>query len=77
MVGLEVAELTHEGVVPGVVDLGIVEQVVALVVVRDHGPELGGPSYRVVAPGPCRVAHATTPEPITRSGRAGSYKAIV
>src|SRR5688500_4753987 len=41
MGGLELLQAPNEGVVLGVADLRVVELVVALVVVRDLGPELG------------------------------------
>ena len=76
MLGLELAQGADELVVLGIGDLGVVERVVALVVVGDQGPELGGPGHGVIARATRRAAsrpaHRTTPEPTTESGRAAS-----
>ena len=73
VLGLELAQLADQGVVLGIGDLGVVERVVALVVVGDQGPQLGGPGDGV-APTPASLApaHRTTPEPTTESGRSAS-----
>ena len=42
MLGLDVAQLVQQRVVVGVRDLGVVEDVVAVVVVLDDPPQLGG-----------------------------------
>ena len=47
MVGLDGAELAHQLVVLGVGDLGVVEAVVAVVVVGDEAAKLLGPGDRV------------------------------
>ena len=47
MVGLERPQLAHERVEVGVADLGLVERVVALVVVGDLGPQRLDPLLRV------------------------------
>ena len=65
VLGLDGPQLAHQGVVLGVGDLGIVEPVVAVVVVRDQGPQLLGPGHRVatVRPAPVRRAPAAGGSP--------------
>jgi hypothetical protein len=47
MLGLERTELVEQRVVPVVPDLGIIQDVVAVAVVLDRAPELGGAPGRV------------------------------
>ena len=82
MVGLDGAQLAHQGVVLGVGDLGIVEHVIALVVVGDQPAQLLGTGHRIITGGrrPPRSpagsglfrAHPTIPEPSTTDGWLGS-----
>ncbi len=84
MVGLDGAQLADQRVVLGVGDLGVVERVVALVVVGDQPAQLVGACHRIgtadrssppgVRPSPASVfrTHPAIPEPSTTSGSVGS-----
>ena len=77
MVGLDGAQLAHQGVEVGVADLGVVEPVVPVVVVGDQGSQFLDAGYRIRALGarsrvPFPAAQPATPEPMTTSGSLGS-----
>ncbi len=65
MVGLDGPQLAHQGVVLGVGDLGVVEPVVAVVVVGDQGPQLLGPGHRVES---ARPRWSDRPRPAAHPG---------
>jgi hypothetical protein len=76
VIGFDRCELADQGVVFDVGDLGVVEPVVAVVVVRDELSQLLGPRDRIVARSWRIVArwfaHAAMPDPTTRSGSSRS-----
>ena len=67
MLVLDGTELADQVVVLGVGDLGVVEAVVALVVVGDEGPQLLGPGHRIGRRDPASVTAALGPGPAGRS----------
>ena len=76
MLGLDGPQLADQGVELGVGDLGVVEPVVAVVVVGDEAAQLLGAGRRIRPAGPVagRVPGSSPaiPEPMTTSGSAGS-----
>src|SRR5262249_56666136 len=80
VLGLERLELAHPVVVGGVVDRGIVQDVVAVVGVPDEPPELAHPRGHVAGDGhgagaPSRASRSSSTRSTMRSGASGSSAA--